>query len=282
MDGNKDFLAVVLTVVGVLGFVGFFQFFGDELGVHSRSSAVDVVMSLVEQGKRIVRNCTPCHDFTSTRRLTRVGPPLWEVVGRLVASVPEYKFSRALLQLGQQGGVWDEPSLEQYLADPKGFAPGNKMAFAGLHDVAERKALIEYLKTLTSPKENLVAPLIDQAILSLSADEDGSSFDERIKRGRIESEKCGACHDLSSEKKVIIGPFLMGVVGRPAGRVVGFAFSQPFMEAVAKGLEVWNTKNLDQFLTDPKAMIPGTKMVCVGIKDHQRRKDLITYLKTLK
>ncbi|MEO5330357.1 MAG: hypothetical protein H7829_19195 [Magnetococcus sp. THC-1_WYH] len=282
MDGNKDFLAVVLTVVGVLGFVGFFQFFGDELGVHSGPSAVDVVMSPVELGKRIVRNCTPCHDLTSTRRLTRVGPPLWEVVGRPVASVPEYKFSRALLQVGQQGGVWDEPSLDQYLADPKEFVPGNKMAFAGLHDAAERRALIEYLKTLISPKENLVAPLIDQAILSLSADEDGSSFDERVKRGRIESEKCGACHDLSSEKKVIIGPFLMGVVGRPAGRVVGFDFSQPFMEAVAQGLEVWNTKNLDQFLTDPKAMISGTKMVCVGIKDHQRRKDLITYLKTLK
>ncbi|MBF0134511.1 MAG: hypothetical protein HQL75_18230 [Magnetococcales bacterium] len=282
MDGNKDFLAVVLTVVGVLGFVGFFQFFGDELGVHSGPSAVDVVMSPVELGKRIVRNCTPCHDLTSTRRLTRVGPPLWEVVGRPVASVPEYKFSRALLQVGQQGGVWDEPSLDQYLADPKEFVPGNKMAFAGLHDAAERRALIEYLKTLISPKENLVAPLIDQAILSLSADEDGSSFDERVKRGRIESEKCGACHDLSSEKKVIIGPFLMGVVGRPAGRVVGFDFSQPFMEAVAQGLEVWNTKNLDQFLTDPKAMISGTKMVCVGIKDQQRRKDLITYLKTLK
>ncbi|HAT50540.1 MAG: hypothetical protein HQL07_16985 [Nitrospirae bacterium] len=282
MDGNKDFLAVVLTVVGVLGFVGFFQFFGDELGVHSNSSAVDVVMSPVELGKRVARNCTPCHDLTSTRRLTRVGPPLWEVVGRPVASVPEYTFSRVLFQFGQRGAVWDERSLDQYLADPKEFIPGNKMAFAGLHDVAERKALIEYLKTLMSPKESLMAPLIDQAILSLSADADGSSFDERIKRGRMESEKCGACHDLSSEKKMIIGPFLMGVVGRPAGSVVGFAFSQPFMEAVEKGLRVWNTKNLDQFLADPKAMIPGTKMVFAGIRDHQRRKDLITYLKTLK
>lgn len=282
MDGNKDFLAVVLTVVGVLGFVGFFQFFGDELGVHSSSPTPDTMMSLVEKGKHIARNCTPCHDLTRSRRLTQVGPPLWEIVGVPAASVPDYKYSRAQLQAGQNGVLWDEASLDRYLLDPKEFIPGNKMAFAGLADEAQRSALIEYLKTLRSPKESLVAPLINQAILSLSADTDGSSLDERIKRGRIESEKCGACHDLSPEKKIIIGPFLMGVVGRPAGSVVGFAYSQPFKNAVENGLKIWNTKSLNQFLANPRAMIPGTKMVFVGIKDDQRRQDLITYLRSLK
>jgi len=282
VNGNKDFLAVILTVFGVVVFVGVFHFFGDELGVDSAYPPANVMLSQVDQGKRISRKCLPCHDLTSARRFTRVGPPLWEIVGKPAASVQGYVYSRAQLRARQDGVVWDEFSLDRYLDNPRDFIPGNKMAFAGLHLGAERKALIEYLKTLQDPKESRMAPLIDQAILSLSAAEDSSSFVERVKRGRIESEKCGACHDLGPEKKNIVGPYLMGVVGRPAGGVLEYPFSQPFKKAVAQGLKVWNTKNLDDFITDPDAVIPGTKMIFPGIKDDQRRQDLIVYLRTLK
>ncbi|MBF0348803.1 MAG: hypothetical protein HQL81_14145 [Magnetococcales bacterium] len=149
MDGNKDILTVVLTVVGVAVFVGVLHFFGDELGIHSASDPNAAVSSdPVDQGRRLARNCIPCHDLTSARRLTRVGPPLWGVVGQRVASVPGYQYSRAQIRAGQEGVVWDEPSLDRYLANPKEFIPGNKMAFSGLREASHRRFLIEFLKTL--------------------------------------------------------------------------------------------------------------------------------------
>ncbi|MBF0421616.1 MAG: c-type cytochrome [Magnetococcales bacterium] len=282
MTGNKDFVAVLMTVVGVLIFVGFFLIFGDESRHGSDSSSTTVPSSPVDKGRRLARDCTPCHDMTSSHRLTQAGPPLWGIVGRRAASMPGYKYSQAHMKAGQGGLVWDESSLDRYLDNPKEFIPGNKMAFAGLHGAEERKAVIEYLKTLQDNNEGRISPLIGQAILSLSAAEDGFSSEERIKRGRIEAEKCGACHDLGPTRKNIVGPWLLGVVGRPVGTVVGYDFSPAFKEAVKLGLKTWTTKNLDQFLAHPNAIIPGTRMVFAGIEDEQRRRDLIIYLRTLK
>ncbi|HRY06645.1 MAG TPA: cytochrome c family protein [Hyphomicrobiaceae bacterium] len=88
--------------------------------------------------------------------------------------------------------------------------------------------------------------------------------------------KCKACHDVSGKNKV--GPHLNGVVGRKAGAVEGFKYS----DAMKNSGITWNEAELDKYLKDPKADIPGNKMVFVGIKDDADRADLVAYLATQK
>lgn len=73
-------------------------------------------------------------------------------------------------------------------------------------------------------------------------------------------------------------PSLAGVVGRKAGSIAGFAYSDANK---ASGL-TWDEKTLDTYLTNPMKMVPGTKMTFAGIPDAAKRKEVIDYLKTLK
>ena len=56
------------------------------------------------------------------------------VIGREIASAPDFKYSEAFLAKKEEGFTWTEENLTAYLADPKGFIPGNKMTFAGLQE----------------------------------------------------------------------------------------------------------------------------------------------------
>lgn len=85
---------------------------------------------------------------------------------------------------------------------------------------------------------------------------------------------CSACHELDHNK---VGPALRGVVGRQAGSVSGYPYSQ----ALAQAHIVWNAATLDEWLTDPRGFIPGATMP-LGIPDAIRRRDIIAYLETLK
>jgi cytochrome c len=88
--------------------------------------------------------------------------------------------------------------------------------------------------------------------------------------------QCKVCHAVEKGKHGI-GPSLAGIYGTKAGDIAGFEFSSA-MEA--SGL-VWNEGNLDRYLTDPRAVVPGTKMSFGGMKDAATRKEVIDYLKTL-
>jgi cytochrome c2 len=91
--------------------------------------------------------------------------------------------------------------------------------------------------------------------------------------------KCRACHDVGPEAKNKVGPMLNDVIGRTAGTVAQFAYSEANKTAGAKGL-TWSEASLEKYLEDPRAFMPGTKMAFAGLKDPQDRKDLIAYLKT--
>ncbi len=98
----------------------------------------------LDRGAQVARACAACHSLEKGGP-TKVGPNLWGVVGRPVASVEGFSYSSALQGLG---GVWDYERLDAFLADPKGFAPGNRMAFRGVRKRADRAALIAYLRSL--------------------------------------------------------------------------------------------------------------------------------------
>jgi cytochrome c len=89
---------------------------------------------------------------------------------------------------------------------------------------------------------------------------------------------CRACHQIGPGAKIAIGPVLNGIVGRKAGTYPGFEYSSANKDS---GI-VWTPEELDKYLTNPQAVVPHTKMIFPGIKDDQKRKDIIAYLEQFK
>lgn len=93
-------------------------------------------------GEQVFKRCVACHTVDKGGR-NGIGPNLHGVVGAAVASKPDFSYSSAMKA---KGGVWDEAALDTYLEAPMKAVPGTRMAFAGVIDAADRKALILYLE----------------------------------------------------------------------------------------------------------------------------------------
>jgi cytochrome c len=87
--------------------------------------------------------------------------------------------------------------------------------------------------------------------------------------------QCRACHQVGETAKNAVGPVLNGLFGRKAGTVENYNYS----EANKNSGITWDEATFTDYIKDPKAKIPGTKMIYAGLKDEQRIKDLIAYLK---
>lgn len=87
--------------------------------------------------------------------------------------------------------------------------------------------------------------------------------------------QCRACHQVGETAKNLIGPKLNGLFGRTAGSVEGFKYS----DANIKSGIVWSEAIFAEYIRDPKAKIPGTKMVYAGLKNDQQITDLTAFLK---
>jgi len=99
----------------------------------------------VAKGEKAFKKCMACHAPDTTTN--KVGPHLGDVVGRKAGSVEGFKYSAAMLAKGAEGLVWDETTLDAYLADPKGYIPKNKMVFVGIKKPDERADVIAFLKS---------------------------------------------------------------------------------------------------------------------------------------
>lgn len=96
-------------------------------------------------------------------------------------------------------------------------------------------------------------------------------------RGRRQFNECAVCHTVKEGEANRIGPNLYGVIGREAGLVDGFAYSQ----ALRNSGVVWTDEALDAFMENPQGFMRGNRMAYAGQRDAQKRADIIAYLKSL-
>ena len=94
------------------------------------------------KGQNDVKTCQACHSFDKGG-VAKVGPPLWGVVGRPVASVAGFAYSDALKAVG---GNWDYEKLDHWIAKPSAMAAGTKMAFPGEAEATKRADILAYLQ----------------------------------------------------------------------------------------------------------------------------------------
>jgi cytochrome c len=92
---------------------------------------------------------------------------------------------------------------------------------------------------------------------------------------RVFNQQCRACHTLEKDGAQTAGPNLHGVFGRKAGTAAGYEFS----DAMKKSGITWDEATMTDYSRDPKAKVPGTKMVFNGVKNAGQLADLVAYLK---
>ena len=96
-----------------------------------------------------------------------------------------------------------------------------------------------------------------------------------VEAGQTSFKKCQVCHDVGEAAKNKIGPILNGLDGRKAGSVEGYSYS----DANKNSGIAWSETTFKEYINDPRAKIPDTKMVFPGIKNEKEAGDLWAYLK---
>lgn len=87
--------------------------------------------------------------------------------------------------------------------------------------------------------------------------------------------QCRACHQVGETAKNVVGPILNGLFGRKSGTIADYSYSPANKNS---GI-TWDEATFSGYIKDPRATMPGTKMVFAGVKDESRIRDLIAYLK---
>ncbi len=101
-----------------------------------------------EQGKTEFKKCMACH-AAGEGATNRVGPVLNDVFGRVAGTYEGYNYSKAMVDKGAAGLVWEHDTLSEFLHKPRDFVPGTKMTFAGISDQAAIDNLLAYLLTFS-------------------------------------------------------------------------------------------------------------------------------------
>jgi cytochrome c len=103
----------------------------------------------------------------------------------------------------------------------------------------------------------------------------GAASAQDVEKGAIVFKKCAICHKIGPGATNLVGPELNGLDNRHSGSVSGFSYS----DANKNSGIVWDEQTFAEYIKDPRAKIPGTKMIFAGIKNEQEIKDLWAYIK---
>ncbi len=208
------------------------------------------------KGKKLAKKCAVCHTLTEGGK-NRLGPNLFNILGNPAGNVKGYKYSEAMKS---SGITWDQSTFLDFIAKPKKVVKGTKMSFSGLKKATQRTDLLAYFETLRSGDS--VQGLIGNA-------EDGKM---------VAVKHCNVCHTFEKGGKVIFGPNLFGIAGKPAASVEGYKYSDALK---ASGL-TWTDVNIVGFVANPEQFLPGTTARFPGLKSAKDKADILAYMKTMK
>ncbi len=238
-------------------------------------------------GADVAKKCAICHTFDKGGP-NLIGPNLYGVLGRKVASHEGYEYSDALKA---KGGDWDYAQINHMIENPNVFAPGTKMAlFPGLPDAKQRADVIVFLRT-----KNDNPPPLPEA----TAGEEKPSGEEKPggekpeaaageseviallatadpKQGEADAALCKVCHTFDKGGAALVGPNLYDSVGRKIASVEGFSYT-PALKAHEGA---WTYELLDTWITNPQTFAPGTMMVFPGIADAKKRANVIAFMRS--
>lgn len=137
--------------------------------------------------------------------------------------------------------------------------------------------------------KSLFTALLLAGVATLTA---GTAMAQDAAKGETVFKKCSACHRIGPDAKNLVGPILNGVVGRTAGKVDGFKYSDINHNSGAAGL-AWTEDNLNAYLADPQAFLKkfltdkgqadkavGITKMAFKLPNEQERKDVIAFLKS--
>lgn len=143
--GHKEEAKRGYTIAGAEAFI---NGGGGEAAPVADAGPVDITPFLAKAdaaaGQALIKRCTACHTFDKGGK-HGVGPNNYGVVGGAIAHASGFTYSEAIA--GMKGKKWDFQAISEFLANPKKYAPGNKMAFAGIKNDQERANLIAYLNS---------------------------------------------------------------------------------------------------------------------------------------
>ncbi len=154
------------------------------------------------------------------------------------------------------------PATNEVAAAPAAEAPATNEVAAAAAPAAETAA------------PAAAAPAAGAMVLAIK-DKAGATLSGDPVKGEAVFRQCQTCHVVTAGVNKV-GPSLHNIIGRPAGQVAGFRYS----EANKSSGITWTEQEIYTYLENPKARIPGTIMAFVGVKDSQKRADLVAYLKT--
>ncbi len=206
-------------------------------------------------GEKLAKKCKACHTMEEGGK-NRLGPNLFDVLDSSAGTVEGYKYSDAMLV---SGIVWDAATFLDFVTKPKKVIKGTKMSFRGIKSAAQRADLLAYFETLRSSASTPMAV-------------------GTVEAGKVvAANHCTVCHSFDKGGRMIYGPNLFDMYGKPAAAIEGYAYSDALRDS---GL-VWNDVNLAGFLADPEQFLPGTKARFPGLTSAQDRADVLAYMRSL-
>ncbi len=118
------------------------------VNVDSENIIIDIEEKLknadLDAGKLLSKKCITCHSFKKNGP-NKIGPNLYNVYLREIASLESFKYSKALINIKDQ---WNSNNLDNFLSNPKKWASGTKMIFVGIKKDKDRANIIKYLQSL--------------------------------------------------------------------------------------------------------------------------------------
>jgi cytochrome c len=114
-------------------------------------------------------------------------------------------------------------------------------------------------------------------VTSAAVTTDAAPASTLLAEGKAAFANCAACHTIEQGAANGAGPNLFGIIGKAAGNVAGFAYSDALK---ASGI-TWTAAELDSYIADPAAKIPGTTMVAGAIADQAKRQAVIGYIESV-